>query len=194
MTVAALVLMSAVACGNGSAESEYTNAMTYELYFDSFGSDFEPAASLAELADRSDVVTLGRLVDVVDGPIFADDPADPLAARYAIFVFETDDGIVPVVMDRPNTSRIETLKPVMPLNARAALYLHKIEQLPDDEAQLWHGLELPIFTFTTPQGLIWEQQPGDPATIDAPIHGGSDFPLADAPAAGSAIESWVVER
>lgn len=191
----ATIGLLAISCAASEEASVYADQITYDLYFDSFSSHFEPATTLDELAARSDNVITGTLIDVVDGPVFGDATDDPNATRHVVLVFESDsvNGLTQtrVMLPRPNTSVIETLRPVMPIGAHAALYLSEFPQVPETESQYWHQLERPLWQPTTAQGIIWERTPHDTTSIEVPISGGSDFPFQDAPPDNSDISAWL---
>lgn len=157
--------------------------------------DYDPAANLAELADRSEVVTAAVLTDVVDGPIFASSPDDPAASRFALFVFESPDPAEPlyVRLPRPNTSDIDQLRSVMPLGSEAVLYLSPLPDIPEAERELWFNVpdDRVLWSPTTPQGMIIEV-PADSGAmlVDVPMGHEVDG-LDDAPSATDPLSAWL---
>jgi hypothetical protein len=170
-------LLALVIAGCGGQESTSANDLTFDGYFNTFAYDYDPAGSADELAARSDVVVVGTLVDVIDGPIFGDTVDDQGASRFAVFRFEsaTNGASIDVMLPRPNTSRIDDIRPVMPLGTSAVLYLTSVATPPADEARFWFGLDefQHLFVVTTPQGFIVEKPDGSGAIV-MPIAGEAD--------------------
>ena len=188
----AIVATTLLATGCGS-KPEMTDPYpdTYDSYFASFTYDYNPATDLADLADRSGVVTRATLVDVEDGRYFGPSEGNPEGVTLNL-VFETAEATLYYVqVTRPMDSSIDQLRTVLPIHSSSVLYpIPNTDPLTDgwfnarDDGNEWF--------FTTPQGWI----------LDHPERG-IVFPLEDdetavpyveLPANTQALESWLVGR
>lgn len=187
---AVLAGLIATGCGAGDGESGDVFPDTYDSYFQSFSSDYNPSPDPEDLAGRSTVVAQATLVDVEDGRFFGSSETDVEGVTLNL-VFETDDGArYYVQLSRPMDSSVDQLRSVLPIGARSVIYL-KPNNDPLDG--IWFNIREDgnEWFFTTPQGWI----------LDHPERG-IVFPLEDSetehPFSGStrgtrdSLESWHV--
>jgi hypothetical protein len=155
LTVVLTISVAASACsGNGGRSAE--SAVTLDAYLGSFGSDYEPARSFEELADRSALVIRAELVEVTDGRAFGDSLDD--AARTARLTFRSTSGeLVSFELPRPTNVSSERISELFTRSVKAVLYLNPVVPIPNEEAKLWHNLpDQPLWQLTTPQGFVFE--------------------------------------
>ena len=162
--VALLIALLAVSCGSGD-EGLYDE--TYDSYFGSFSSDYEPADSIADLANQSEVATKATLVDVEEGRLWAKsdtkpelDPDKPVPADIHVeinLLFETAEGTRYYVgLFRPNDSSVAQIRSVMPIGAASVIYIKRRS----DPTEYNGGKTFNVredgneWYFTTPQGWI----------------------------------------
>ena len=163
--VASFALM-VVSCGSSGEDTLFEE--TYDSYFASFSSDYNPARSLKELADQSAVVTRATLVDVEQGRILAVadeapvlDPDKPVPAEILVWinlVFKgADDTRYYVGLFRPNDSSVDQIRSVMPIGSSSAIYLRpNIDPIQNPDDVTWFNTREDgnEWYFTTPQGWI----------------------------------------
>ncbi len=198
----ALVVVAAFVAGCGS-EEEGLYEETYDSYFRSFSSDYDPADSIADLADQSEVVTKATLVDVEEGRIKADadtkpelDPDKPVPAEILVevnLVFETADGTRYYVgLFRPNDSSVAKIRSVMPIGAASVIYLQPNHIPVVDAAGRWFNVREDgnEWLFTTPQGWILDHPERE---IVSPLEGFDDL-FADMPTSTGTLDDWLPEQ
>jgi len=149
--------------------------------------DYEPIGTRTELAAASDIVVEAVLVEAIDGRIFGESPDDEFANRYLRLVFESSDvnERLLVEVDRPGESpSFDEVVAAAPIGTRSVLYLSRID-IPDSEAQFWHGLPEgeDLFRLTLPEGWILEQD-------DLVLPQGS-FPLDVPLESQGVLEAWL---
>lgn len=163
---AGLLAMPVVAC-NGEDEGADVYLDTYDTYFASFSTDYDPAPTPAALAEESTVVTRATLVDVEDGRYFGES-ADAPDGVHLNLVFETADGErYYVQIPRPMDSDVDHLRTVMPIDASSVIFIRPNDDPIEDG---WYNTrdDGNEWFFTTPQGWI----------LDHPERG-IVFPLED---------------
>ena len=141
----------AAGCGSGD-ESDDVFMDTYDTYFGSFHSDYNPSPTVEDLARRSTVVVEATLVDVEDGR-FAGESETEVTIETLNLVFETDDEVrYYVQLPRPEDSSVDRLRSVLPVGARSVVYLRPN----DDPHSDWFNVREDgnEWFFTTPQGWI----------------------------------------
>ncbi|MCB0966689.1 MAG: hypothetical protein KDB37_07625 [Ilumatobacter sp.] len=153
--------------------------------------DYEAATTLTELAERSDRVTMGTVVDVEEGFRFGDAADDPGASRFIELIVESGelDGPIHVVWPYEYGYDIDVIRESMPIGAPIVLYLTDFRTIaaekgwyhlgPDDGHTHW----IP----TTPQGVILADSEAGVARLGDP-----SAPLTDAPPVDGDFEAWLV--
>ena len=162
--VASLALLAA---GCGSSEEDALSEVTFDSYFASSASDYNPAYSLEELADQSTVATRATLVDVEHGRLFAVadeepvlDPDKPVPAgihAHVNLVFEiADDTRYYVQVYRPYDSSVDQIRSIMPIGSSSVIYLQPQKDPIVDGEGRWFKVREDgnEWYFTTPQGWI----------------------------------------
>jgi len=189
LVVALLVVLSSCGGLNEQAEegeqpeqTEFDSATveifpdTFDSYFASFSSDYNPARNILELAERSGVVTKAVWVDIEDGRFFGESEQRPQGLHLNL-VFETDQGRrFYVQLSRPFDSSIEQLRSAFPLGSESVIYLQPnndpLESVwfnTRDDGNEWY--------FTTPQGWILDHPERG---LISPLDYGSSRLLAEA--------------
>lgn len=152
--------------------------------------DYEPAATLVELAERSDRVAKGTIVDVEEGWRFGDGPDDPDSKRMVELIVESGelDGPLHVVWPYVHGYEIDVIRASMPIGAPVVLYLSDFREVagepgwyhlgPDDEHTHW--------ALTTPQGIILADSEAGVAVLGDP-----SAPFADAPPLDADFDLWL---
>lgn len=195
-----MVVFWAISC---VSEEDSLYEETYDSYFRSFSSDYEPAASLTDLAEQSEVAVEATLIDVQEGRIKAAtetkpvlDPNKPVPAEYLVevnLVFETDDGTrYYVQLPRPNDTSVANIRSVMPIGAKSVIYLKPDNDPLVDGAGRWFNVREDgnEWFFTTPQGWI----------LDHPERGivfpleSADHMFAEMPALTDPLDDWLPEQ
>ena len=197
----ALTVVAVLVAGCGS-EEEGLYEDTYDSYFRSFSSDYNPAGSLADLADQSAVVTKATLVDVQEGRLFAVadtkpelDPDKPVPAEFNVqlnMVFETDDGTrYYVQLPRPNDTSVAQIRSVMPIGATSVIYLQPNNDPIVDGEGRWFNVREDgnEWFFTTPQGWILDHPERG---IDFPLES-ADHMFAEMPAPTDPLDDWLYD-
>ena len=200
LTVTLLLTLLAVSCGsdkNGLYEE------TYDSYFGSFSSDYEPADSLADLADQSEVVTKATLVGVEEGRLWAKsdtkpelDLDKPVPADIHVeinLVFETAEGTRYYVgLFRPNDSSVAQIRSVMPVGAASVVYIKRRS----DPTEYNGGKTFNVredgneWYFTTPQGWILDHPERG---IGFPLEGAHHM-FTEMPAPTDPLDDWLPEQ
>ena len=200
LTVTLLLALLAVSCGsdeNGLYEE------TYDSYFGSFLSEYEPADSLADLAAQSDVVTKATLVDVEEGRLSAEaqqkpelDPDRPVPAEFNVnvnMVFETGDGTrYYVKLPMPNDSSVARIRAVMPIGAPSVIFLQPNDDPIVDGTARWFNIREDgnEWLFTTPQGWILDHPERG---IVSPLERFDDL-FAEMPTSTESLDDWLPEQ
>ncbi len=197
---AVLLALLAVSCGSGET-GLYEE--TYDSYFGSFLSDYDPADTLEDLAGQSEVVTKATLVDVEEGRLFAAaeeepelDPNKPVPAEILAevnLVFETADGTRYYVgLFRPNDSSVARIRSVMPIGAASVIYLVPNDIPVVDGAGRWFNIREDgnEWYFTTPQGWILDHPERG---IVSPLESFDDL-FAEMPASTESLDDWLPEQ
>lgn len=161
------VAIGLIATGCSSGGSEDVFADTYDSYFASFFTDYNPSPDPEDLAGRSTVVVEATLVDVEDGRHAGSSETDKAVVTLNL-VFEADDGErYYVQLSRPMDSSVDRLRSVLPIGARSVIYIKPNNDPLEDG---WYNVREDgnEWFFTTPQGWI----------LDHPERG-IVFPLED---------------
>ena len=167
---AVMTSVTLIAAGCGSSEEDALSDVTFDSYFASSASDYNPAYSLEELADQSTVVTRATLVDVEHGRIYAVSDVEPVLDpdkvvpagihAHVNLVFETaDDTRYYVQVYRPYDSPVDQIRSVIPIGASSVIYLRPNTdpiQTPGDARWFNTREDGNEWWFTTPQGWILE--------------------------------------
>ena len=198
----ALVVVAAFVAGCGS-EEEGLYEETYDSYFRSFSSDYEPASSVEDLAEGSEIVTGATLIDVQEGRLFAEadqkpelDPDKPVPAELNVnvnMVFETDDGTLYYVqLPRPNDTSVAQIRSVMPIGAASVIYLQPNEDPIVDGAGRWFNVREDgnEWFFTTPQGWILDHPERG---IVSPLER-MEILFAEMPASVATLDDWLPNK
>ena len=184
----ALVTLSAAGCGNNDDEP----GIVAPGLLDSLeAGDYEPAATLAELADRSDRTAMGTIVDVEEGWRFGTGPDDPEATRKIELIVEAGelDGPIHVIWPYEQRYEIDVIRESMPIGAPVVLYLTEFTA-PRDEPGWYHlGPDdgHTHWELTTPQGVILADSEAGVAVLGDP-----SVPFDDAPAPDGDFDLWLV--
>ena len=202
LTFLALVATASfiAACGSGD-EGLYEE--TYDSYFRSFSSDYDPADSLSDLADQSEVVTKATLVDVEEGRLFAVadqepelDRNKPVPAEFNVqvnMVFEADDGTRYFVqLPRPNDSSVAQIRSVMPIGATSVIFLQPNNDPIVDGNGKWFNVREDgnEWYFTTPQGWILDHPERG---IVSPLER-MEILFRQMPASVATLDDWLPEQ
>jgi hypothetical protein len=196
MLGAGFIAFVAAGCGAGGGEDAST-ALTFDLYFSSFGYDYEPAATVTELADRSTVVVLATLADITEGPRFGES-WDTAVSRYALFMFDSPVLAAPIAVPFPYPIEIgdeslnaSDVRAAMPIGARAVLYL--VQQPAPNDPALWHGRDAntQYYDLTTPQGFVLERANEVDDRLGFPLEPDLAFNLGDRVGSGERLEDWL---
>jgi hypothetical protein len=187
--VAALLLTGVSACSSVSAPNEPAGAAgtaegrqasgDFLRMLRGYGSDYEPARIPAELADRSEVVALGRLTQIREGSVLGTSRADPGRRENLTFVFAIEQryrgnlpgGTAYVEVPKPGFDPAATFDARAPRGARALLFLSRASGATADEPVIPAPAPRPVgarlWWFTTPQGLLMELGGGVVAPLEA---------------------------
>ena len=187
ISIAAFALLAS-GCGGGNADDGFDpDSETFETFLNSVLYDYDGAASLDDLAERSKVVTEATLTDVEDGRIFGESPDDPAASRTLNLVFDAIDGArYYVEIPRPADSSVDRLREVFPIGARSVIYLQPNNDPPEnwfnarEDGNQWF--------FTTPQGWIVEIAKGE---VIVPFASGDNLGFAVPPMGESELDVWL---
>ncbi|HVQ96309.1 MAG TPA: hypothetical protein VMU51_35150 [Mycobacteriales bacterium] len=134
--------------------------------YDGYQVDYEPAATVTELADRSEVVALAQLTEIREGRILGTSRGDPARAEHLVYVFRVTrqlQGTLPGAL-----AYVEALKPsfepatrfdaTAPKGTEALLYLRRAIPAaagePSVPAPQPPPAGAPLMWFTTPQGFL----------------------------------------
>lgn len=184
----ALATLSAAGCGGNDDEPE----VVAPGLLDSMESgDYEPAATLTELAERSDRTAIGTIVDVEEGWRFGDGPDDPEATRLIELIVEAGelDGPIHVIWPYAPRYEIDVIRESMPIGAPVVLYLSEFTAY--DEEPGWYHLGPDDghthWELTTPQGIILADSEAGVAVLGDP-----SAPFDDAPALDDVFDLWLV--
>ena len=182
LPVLLVVLLTLVTSCSISSESE-----TFETSLTASTADFNPAATAADLAERSQVAVEVTLVDVEDGRYFGDQQGEPEGVHLNL-VFESGQGDTYYVqIPRSIDSDVDTLRELFPLGSRNVIFL-----IPNDDPidGIWFNVREDgnEWFFTTPQGWILE----DPGRgIIWPLRGLTDEPPFPEDPAPRDLEDWL---
>jgi hypothetical protein len=201
-----LLVVAVSACAQGSepaappahpahaATADTTHDRFLQLYR-GYGSDYEPASTVTQLAQWSEVVAVGRLKEIREGRILGTTRDDPGRTEHLIYVFDISEkpkGALPgdiayVEAPKPSLEPAARFDAAAPKGANALLYLRFASPTASDEqsvapARLPAGA--PLLSFTTPQGFLIETggrvahplQPGGPSQ---PIFAAGDPSASD---------------
>ena len=187
----ALIIASliAVACGS-SAESEEASPYTYDSYFQSFHFDYNPAATVQDLAKRSTIVVEATLIDVENGRFFGASEDKPEGVTLNL-VFEDDDRTrYYVQIPRPMDSDVMQLRSVLPIGTQSVIYLQPNN---DPLEGVWYNTRSDgnEWYFTTPQGWILDHP--QRGIIFALLGNEFELPFPGAPTAvNEDLDDWLV--
>ena len=173
----------------GCGSSDDDESVTFEEWVGSVITDYDPAASLADLSARSTVVTEATLVDIEDGAIFGSSPDDEGAGRSVNLIFDTDTGDrYYVERPRPPYIGLDELRSVMPLGAPSVIYLQ-----PNNDPRgenFFNVREGPTWFLTTPQGWILD----DPERgIITPLEGLDTLGFPPPAGGDTNLQAWLVD-
>ena len=158
-----LTTLALASCGAAEGTGEF---VTYDEFFASFSTEYEPATSLAKLAARSEVASRATLVDVEDGRFVETNGRRDVITLNLVFE-SADLQRYYVQLTRPEGSSIDALRSALPLQSESVIYLIPNTDPLKDGWQNVRGDGNEWF-FTTPQGWI----------LDHPDRG-IVFPLED---------------
>ncbi len=184
----ALATLTTTACGGNDDEPE----VVAPGLLDSLEvGDYEPAASLSELAERSDRTAMGTIVDVEEGWRFGDGPDDPAATRKIELIVEAGelDGPIHVIWPYAQRYEIDAIREAMPIGAPVVLYLSEFTAI-DGEAGWYHlGPDdgHTHWELTTPQGFILAD-----SELGVAVLGDPSAPFDDAPPLDGDFDLWHV--
>ena len=120
--------------------------------------DYDPAQSLDDLRDRSDVVIVAEVVKVSDGARFLADNSESTAMRFLRLTFrsESTGEFYPVDLPRPRNISWTAARDALPIGSRAVIYLVDVlPRMTTDEKKFWRGLPADHYwQFATPQGFV----------------------------------------
>lgn len=154
--------------------------------------DYEPASTLSELADRSDRVAMGTIVDVEEGWRFGDAPDDPASSRMIELIVESGepDGPIHVVWPYVHGYEIDAIRESMPIGAPVVLYLSDFRTIADEPG--WYHLgpddQHTHWMLTTPQGIVLADSEAGVAVLGDP-----SAPFNDAPSLDAEFTEWVAD-
>jgi len=131
-----------------------------------YQADYEPAKTVVELAEWSEVVAVGRLTEIREGRIQGVARDDARRSEYLVYVFDVIEKVTGTLPG--NVVYVEALKPsrepaasfdaAAPKTAEALLYLRSAAPPVPAESSLAPADPLPTGTrlhrFTTPQGFL----------------------------------------
>lgn len=194
-------LVAYLVAGCNSADSELYEE-TYDSYFGSFSYDYDPARTIEDLAEQSEITVKATLVDVEEGRIFAvagEKPElesnEPVPAEYNVklnFVFESEDGTrYYVQLPRLHDSSVAQIRSVMPIGAENIIYLQPNNDPIVDGEGRWFNVREDgnEWYFTTPQGWILDHPERG---IVSPLEGVDDL-FDEMPPSTSALDDWLPE-
>ena len=198
---AVVASVALIAAGCGSSDDDAMFEETYDSYFASFASDYNPARSLKELADQSAVATQATLVDVEQGRIYAKsdekpvlDPDKPVPAEIGVWinlVFKAeDDTRYYVQLPRPNDSSVDQIRSVMPIGASSVIYLKDRGDFTRDGEGTYFNIREDgnEWYFTTPQGWILDHPEKG---IVLPMEGTEEQKTLFGIPAASTLDDWL---
>jgi len=131
-----------------------------------YRADYEPATTVAELAEWSEVVAVGRLKQIREGRIQGAGRDDPGRTEHLVYVFDVTEklkGTLPgdvayVEAVKPGREPAASFDAAAPTGAEALLYLRSASPAAPGESSLAPLDPLPAGThlhwFTTPQGFL----------------------------------------
>src|SRR3954464_15301640 len=126
-----LLLIAAPACaGPGKPSTQLVQDEFLQLHR-GYQADYEPAATVAQLAEWSEVVALGRLREIREGQKVGLTVDDPGPTEHLVYVFEVTENVKGALAG--DVAYVQTLKPgsepaaryhaAAPRNDPAVLYL-----------------------------------------------------------------------
>jgi hypothetical protein len=148
-----------------AATAGTTHVRFLQLYR-GYGSDYDPASTVTELARRSEVVAVGRLKEIREGRILGSARDDPGRTEHLLYVFnviETPKGalrskIAYVEAPKPSLAPATSFDAAAPKGAKALLYLRFASPTARGESSFAAPNPLPpgepLLSFTTPQGFL----------------------------------------
>jgi|GEM_PF-5251484 len=154
LAIAVTAAVAAVGCGVSSTESDATAGQ----YFASFGYNYVPAGSKADLAAQSELVVKAKLVSVEDGSYIGDSPDDETASRTARLTFRSEAHPDPIVLQFPrprNISPAEIEKLVADFD-QYVLYLRQPGLSENSLKYMFNYDPTNVWALSTPQGFLVE--------------------------------------
>lgn len=168
-TFSAFLVSAIVLAGCGDDRSEAARAESPSEFFEmleGYSADYEPAKSPSELAEWSELVVGGKMVEVVQGRTFY--PGEPSESRTVVIVVEADsshkgalpegsDGRVYVEFDATYNRPAETYDRSLPRDADVLMYLVRAsggESDPIQDEKSGRPDGQPLWRFTNPQGFL----------------------------------------
>ncbi len=169
--IVASLAIPATASGCGAAppasRPEVVQAHGHQSFlalYDRLRADYEPAASLTDLAGKSDTVVLGRLREIREGQVRGAHRDDPTRLEYLLYVFDVmrvskgavSDPVVYVQAFKPGLQPASVYDQAAPEGGQAVLYLVRAAE-PEQvvfPAPQPPPAGTPIREFTTPQGFL----------------------------------------
>lgn len=201
-SITASTVLIAASCSSESDDGAIFED-TYDTYFGSFSYDYNPARSLADLAEKSTIATKATLVDVEEGRLFAVadaepeiDPNKPVPAEFDVklnLVFETTDSVrYYVQLPRPNDSSVAQLRSVLPVGEAGVIYLRPNDDPIVDGEGRWFNIREDgnEWFFTTPQGWILDHPDRG---IVLPLEG-IGIPFAEMPTSTETLDDWFAQE
>lgn len=186
VTIASLM---AVACGS-STDTDEAFAYTYDSYFQSFAIEYNPAATVEDLAERSTIVVEATLIDIEDGRFFGASETEPEGVTLNL-EFETDDKTRYFVqVPRPMDSDVEQLRSILPIGSQSVIYLQPNN---DPLEGVWHNTRADgnEWYFTTPQGWILDHP--ERGIVFPLVDNESEPPFPEVPAdISNDLRNWLV--
>jgi hypothetical protein len=161
-----LLPIAAAACAQAAKPSTPPGQNDFLRLYRGYQADYEPAATMAQLAEWSEVVAVGRLKEIREGRKVGVAAEDPGRAEHLIYVFEITEnvkGAVPgdvayVQALKPSLEPAERFDAAAPKNDPAVLYLRSASPPPSDKVVVAPPNALPanarLMRFTTPQGFV----------------------------------------
>jgi hypothetical protein len=137
--------------------------------------DYEPAGNAVALRDRSEVVTVARVVSIDDGARFGDPPTADDASTFVRFTLASALMEEPIVLElpRPPYVSVDVIRGWVPLDTEFIVYVNRAPPVSEGYQEFWEGRLDDFWRLTTPEGLI----------VNLPDRGWYQ-PLAQGPGAG----------
>ncbi len=119
-------------------------------------SDYVPAGNAVALRDRSELVTVARVVSIDDGARFGDPPTGDNASTFVRFTLASALMKEPIVLElpRPPYVSVDRIRGWVPLDTEFIVYVNRAPPVSETMREFWEGRLDDFWRLTTPEGLV----------------------------------------